>query len=114
MENIYYKNNKKLEELNHFTIHHELTNFNLDTYKIVKCLLTDFCDIDICGYNTYKKLYWGKKIKNRICVLLFTLEFLENYIKIIPIFGSDIYVKELYINLHEGLEIYKTSSFLFD
>lgn len=123
MEIYYFENeynlkrdkSKKIQNLNHVIIKHDLIYIdksNID--KIIKCILCDFCDINIYGYNVKEKTYWGKQIINNKCVLMFTLEFSNNYIKINPIFGSDNNVKEFYINICEGLEIYKISPFLFE
>jgi hypothetical protein len=113
--NLKGQSGEKNKELTHLLIKHDLIYVyysNLD--KIIKCLLCDFCDVDICGYNVDKKEYWGKQIKNNICILMFTLEFSNNYIKIIPLIGGESCIKELYMNIYEGLQIYKTSPFLFE
>lgn len=109
------KKEEKNKQLNHLHIKHDLIYvYYLNVDKIIKSLLCDFCDIDICGYNVDKKEYWGKQIKNNICILMFTLEISTNYITIKPIIGSDDCIKELYMNICEALQIYKSSPFLFE
>jgi hypothetical protein len=108
-----HKKIEKNEKLNYILIKHDLISYSAFD-KIIKRLLCDFCEIDICGYNTSENIYWGKQIKNNICILMFTLEMTNNYIKISPLIGNDNSIKELYINICDGLEIYNKSPFLFE
>lgn len=108
-----FKRNKcdNSRQLNHLYFPNVFIQKSSNIDKFLQVLLLDFCEITIYGYNVDKKYYWAKKIKNNICVLMFTLSIDTNSITIIPNIGSDIYIKELYLNMLEGLEIYKNSSF---
>lgn len=109
-----YYSQENNEKTSHLIVKHNLTYICYSNFdKIIKPLLCDFCDIDICGYNADKKNYWGKRLKNNKCVLMFTLVISSDSITINPIIGDENCIKYFYINLREGLEIYKTSPFLF-
>lgn len=122
MELCYYTSESKFKrnirdnsrKLNHLHFQNDLIHKSPHAASIIETLLLDFCEVNICGYNVDNKYYWGKKMENQICTLMFTLSIDANNITIIPLIGSDSCIKELYLNMLEGLEIYKNSRFLFE
>ena len=101
-------------KLNHMYFQNDLIYKSSNVKKIIETLLLDFCETTIYGYNANNNYYWGKKMENNKCSLMFTLSVDENGVTIIPHIGSDSCIKELYLNMVEGMEIYKYSSFLFE
>jgi hypothetical protein len=40
---------------------------------VMNIILIRFCKVNVCGYNKENDEYFGKKIKNNICELYFTI-----------------------------------------
>ena len=94
--------------------------FNLNKLiidRIIKLILTDFCNIAVLGYDTHENKYWCKKYNTNYCILYLKLSVYDkgvNYSEIViePIMYSkselDIFITDFSASIH----MYKTSNFI--
>ena len=85
--------------------------------KILKNILTDFCDVNIIGYEKRTNKYWCKKYDNNNILFHIELELINEchnsiLIKFIPITGTENLIENFVLNFFESIELYKTSSFI--
>ena len=79
---------------------------------VMNIILIRFCKVNVCGYNKENDEYFGKKIKNNICELYFTILVVDSgenkstiLIKISN--GNKTNVKELLENIIDALRLYE-------
>ena len=79
---------------------------------VMNIILIRFCKVNVCGYNKENDEYFGKKIKNNICELYFTILVVDSgenkstiLIKISN--GNKTNVNELLENIIDALRLYE-------
>lgn len=85
--------------------------------NIIKGILSDFCNVNVFGYNKETNKYWCKIYDKKFCVLHIELEIIKkcnktSYVKIIPLIGTDYLIKNFVSNFAEAIHLYTTSSFI--
>jgi len=85
--------------------------------NIIKGILSDFCNVNVIGYNKETNKYWCKTYDNKYCVLHVELEIFQkcnstSYVKFIPLVGTDCLIKKFVSNFAEAIQLYKTSPFI--
>jgi hypothetical protein len=81
---------------------------------IMKNIFVKYCDISVFGYNVQADHLWGKKIKNGVCYLHFTLSINEisSNIIITPLIGSESEFLDLFCIIKDTINLYQTSDFI--
>ena len=84
---------------------------------IIKCILSDFCNADVIGYEKRTNKYWCKMYDKNNCTLHIELEILKHnnelsFIKLVPLIGTDKLIEEFVSNFKESIQLYTTSSFI--
>ena len=81
-------------------------------YDIVCCIMSSCLDLDSFGYNKRINEFWGKKMKNGLCILHFSLRITEIYniysnIVITPIMGTNMIFNKFIETFHSCIYVYK-------
>jgi len=84
---------------------------------IIKCILFDFCNATVIGYEKKTNKYWCKIYENKYCTLHIELEILRHnnelsFVNVIPLIGTDKLIEEFVSNFKESIQLYTTSSFI--
>lgn len=84
---------------------------------VIKCILSDFCNANVIGYNKRTNKHWCKMYDKKYCSLHIELEIVKqnnelSFIKIIPIIGTNKLIEEFIANFKESIQLYNTSSFI--
>lgn len=79
---------------------------------VMNIILARFCKVSVCGYNKENDEYFGKKIKNNICELYFTILVIDSgenkstiLIKINN--GNKSNINQLLKNIIEAIRLYE-------
>ena len=80
-------------------------------YDIICYLMSGGLNLNAYGYNKIENNFWGKKMKNKLCVLEFNLEIVEldntcSYIIITPIIGTNQEFDKFIENFYNCIYIY--------
>jgi hypothetical protein len=79
---------------------------------VMNIILIKFCKVSVCGYNKENDEYFGKKIKNNICELYFTILVVNTGEKKSTILikisnGNKTNINELLENIIDGVRLYE-------
>jgi hypothetical protein len=90
-----------------------------DLLKILKNILTDFCDANIIGYNKKTNKHWCKMYNNNNnnCEMYIELEIMfessnTTMVRFITLIGSNSLIERFVLNFKESIELYLSSTFI--
>jgi len=89
----------------------------IDVDAIIQNILSDFCNVNVIGYEKSTNRYWCKMYEDKFCQLHIEIEiinkgFEQSQVKISPLYGTSKSIEEFVSNFKESIELYTTSSFI--
>jgi hypothetical protein len=80
--------------------------------EIIKYILIESCNISVIGYNKHRDTYCIKKNKKYYCELHIELEIMKkefefSQIRITPLLGMNVNIRNFIIKLNESLLVYQ-------
>ena len=81
--------------------------------EIIRYILSEYCDISVIGYNKNRDKYCIKKIKKYYCEMHIELEIMKkefgfSQIKMTPLLGINMNIKNFIIKFNESLLVYQS------
>lgn len=91
--------------------------YKIDVDAIIKNILSDFCNVNVIGYEKSTNRYWCKMYEDKFCQLHIEIEiinkgFEQSQVKISPLYGTSKSIENFVSNFKESIELYTTSSFI--
>lgn len=85
--------------------------------SILKYILANFCQLSVLGFDKSTGKHWCKKFKKITCEMYLEIEVIDlgydlTEVRIVPIITDIQNVKKFVYDLNEGINLYKTSSFI--
>jgi hypothetical protein len=85
--------------------------------KIIKPILSDFCNADVIGFDSIQNKYWCKIFDNKCCLLNIELEIITkdkdySFVRFVLLLGTEILMDSFISNFKESIQLYTTSSFI--
>jgi hypothetical protein len=80
--------------------------------EIIRYILSEYCDISVIGYNKHSDKFWCKRNSKNVCEMHIELEIMKkefgfSQIKMTPLIGININIKNFIIKLNESLLVYQ-------